>query len=216
MGLEVWEKSGWQKLPSTASPPAKASLGGDCSLSSPCPVRGLVPLHPSLPKTPLVGLWQELPPWGLARQWKTIRTEGQNQYLVRLRGDYRFFSHDIHVSCTSCFSGALETQVPPRPRVARLWLRNICTSQDVHVWSHSPTLIHLSGSRDMLAWRLLGKAGGSRTAGDAEGSDTGSFAGEYHMNMLPAPTSAFFLTAMWLHQDFNLLTFHSTPHICFL
>lgn len=54
---------------------------------------------------------------------------------------------------------------------------NICTSQEVHVWSPGLMLVHLSGSRDTLAWGLLGKPGGSRTAGDAEGNDTGSLQG---------------------------------------
>lgn len=174
--LEALGRTGCPKapLPTTAIPLARISLAGDRSLSSPCPVRGPVPLPPHSPKHPSQGSKREPPPRGPARQWKMIRTEWQNQYLVRPRGDYRFFSHDIRVSCTSCFSRALETQVPPRPRVAGLWLCNICTSQEVHVWSPKPMLIHLSGSRDMLAQGLLSKPGGSGTVGDAEGNVTGS------------------------------------------
>lgn len=139
------------------------------------PLPGEVPVpSASLPKMPLLGCEREPPPRGPARRWKMIRTERQNQYLVRPRGDYRFFSHDIRVSCTSCFSRALETQVPPRPRVARLWLCNICASQEVHVWSPGPTLVHMSGSRATLAQGLPGRLGGRGPAGDAEGNLTGS------------------------------------------
>jgi len=38
-------------------------------------------------------------------------------------------------------------------------------------------LIHLSGSRDLLAQGLPGKPGGSRTAGDAEANNAGSVQG---------------------------------------
>lgn len=179
-----WCWTFWGEVGDKSPPPHHCqppSQGGGEMMTDPCPYPAQGEVWslclPPFPKHPWWGCEQELPPRGLARQWKTIRTEWQNQYLVRLRGDYRFFSHDIHVSCTSCFSGALEIQVPPRPRVARLWLCNICTSQEVHVWSPGLMLVHLSGSRDMLAWGLLGKPGGSRTAGDAEGNDTGSLQG---------------------------------------
>lgn len=66
---------------------------------------------------------------------------------------------------------------------------NICTSQEVHMSSPRPMLVHLSGSRDMLSQGLLDKPGGSRTAGDVKGNDTGSTQARY-CQLLPLSCSS--------------------------
>lgn len=139
----------------------------------------------SLPpqNTPHRAARRNLHPKGRRDSEKWYEPNDKNQYLVRPRGDYWFFSHDIHVSCTSCFSGALETQVPPRPRVARLWLRNICTSQEVHVWSlrpMSPTWVAAGTCWHKGYWVSWEEVGQQETP---RATSLGQW-GEYHMEML--------------------------------
>lgn len=71
-------------------------------------------------------------------------------------------------------------------------------------------LVHLSGSRDVLAQGLLGKPGGSGTAGDAEGNVIGSMQGSTTWRccqLLPLPYSS------QPHGYIKVLasTFHSIP-----
>lgn len=61
-----------------------------------------------------------------------------------------------------------------------------------------PTLIHMSGSRAVLAQGL----GGKGTSRSCEGNITRVRAGEHHTELLPPPATAQFFTALGLRQGF--------------